>query len=434
MRDIALSLFIFGLLPFILKRPWIGVLMSLWVSVMNPHRYAFGFANSLPFVAIIATVTLLGMLKSREQVKLPINTTTLLLILFPIWMCVTSVFALEPDTVYERWKYVMKVFFFILVGASVLNSRQHVQWMIGVIVFSVGFYGVKGGIFTILTGGGSRVYGPPGDGFMSDNNAISVALVMTIPLMYFIRSIVSSKWMKFGLLVSMGLSAMAVLGSQSRGAFLAVLAMVLFLWLKSHKKFVSGILLLILLPVAVGFMPDTWTSRMKTIETYEEDSSAMGRINAWTMAFNVANDRPLVGGGFELYTARVFTKYAPDPTDVRAAHSIYFQILGEHGYVGLALFLAIGIVAWSTGSRIIKLSRMNPDHAWAGNLAKAIQVSLIGYAVGGAFVNIGYWEIQYFEIVALMVVDGLLRQRKSETKMQANHREGNPGLAKTIEI
>lgn len=414
------------MLPLILKRPWIGVLMWLWISVMSPQRYAFGFANDFPFAAIVAVTTLVAMLKEKNQVKFPINATTVLFILFPLWMCVTSIFALETYGVYDRWKSLMKIFFFLLVAASLINSRQQVERLVWVIVFSVGFYGVKGGIFTILSGGSSRVYGPPGDGFMSDNNAISVALVIVIPLMVYLRTTVSSKWIKLALLGAAGLSAMAVLGSQSRGALIGVSAMLLFLWLKSQKKFAFGAVLVILLPLAVGFMPDSWTARMKTIETYEQDSSAMGRINAWTMAFNVANDRPLVGGGFELYSARVFGKYAPDPTDVHAAHSIYFQILGEHGYVGLALFLAILFVAWANASRIIKLSYLKPENAWAGNLAKAVQVSLIGYCVGGAFINIGYWEIQYYEIIGLMVVLNLLQQPKQSWAAQALGQPTNP--------
>ena len=129
-------------------------------------------------------------------------------------------------------------------------------------------------------------------------------------------------------------------------------------------------------------------------------------------AINIANDRPLIGGGFELYRLEVFEKYAPDPLDVHSAHSIYFQMLGENGYVSLALFLAIGLVAWNTANRVIRRSRLHPDSAWAGSLAQAIKVSLIGYAVGGAFINIGYWEIQYYEIIALMVLNGLLKAPK----------------------
>jgi putative inorganic carbon (hco3(-)) transporter len=407
-RDIVITLIILGLLTLVPKRPWVGVLMWVWVSVMTPQRFAFGFAYSLPFAALIAAVTLLSMVKSKDQVNFPINTITILLIVFPLWMCVTSIFSLETNRVYDRWNTVMKIFFFLLVAASLLKSRKHVDWLIWVIVFSVGFFGVKGGIFTIMTGGGSKVWGPPGEGPYSDNNAISAALVMVIPLMFYLRSVVPSKWIKRGLLGAVGLSAMAILGSQSRGAFLGVLTMLVFLWLKSKSKFGLAILLIGLLPLAIGFMPDKWESRMKTIGTYEQDTSAMGRINAWTMAFHLANDRPLVGGGFEVWTSNSFAKYAPDPTDVHAAHSNYFQILGEHGYVGLGLFLSILIVGWSWGGRIIKLSQRNPELAWAASLARAVQVSLIGYAAAGSFINIGYWEIMYYEIIALMVVRNLV--------------------------
>ena len=403
---------VLGLIPLIWKQPWTGVLAWLWVSIMNPHRYAFGFANTFPFAYIIAVVTVISMLKSRDQVKLPFNATTVLFVVFPLWMSLTTLFAFVPEAAYVRWKEVAKIFFFLVIGASLIRSRKQVDWMIWVIVVSVGFFGVKGGIFTILSGGSARVWGPPGDGFMTDNNAISVALVMTIPLMLYLLSVSTSKWIKWGLLASSALSAMAVLGSQSRGAFLAVLVMAMFLWLKSKRKLIPAVVAAMLIPLALGFMPESWTSRMKTIETYQEDASAMGRLNSWYTAVNIANDRPLVGGGFELYTLDVFAKYAPNPLDVHSAHSIFFQILGEHGYVGLALFLAIGVVAWTTANRIIKRSRLSPDDAWAGSLAQAIKVSLIGYTVGGLFVNIGYWENQYYEIVALMVVNGLLKEPK----------------------
>ena len=152
----------------------------------------------------------------------------------------------------------------------------------------------------------------------------------------------------------------------------------------------------------------------------------MGRINSWYMAFNVANDRPLVGGGFELYTPKTFARYAPDPEAIHAAHSIYFQMLGEHGYVGLLLFLAIGIGGWLNAGRIVKITRDNPDLKWDGDFARAIQVSLIGYAVGGLFVNIGYWEIQYYEIIGVMVVSNLLKQPKAGLVMRAQSQQTNP--------
>jgi len=125
-------------------------------------------------------------------------------------------------------------------------------------------------------------------------------------------------------------------------------------------------------------------------------------VNTWWMLFNLANDRPLVGGGFEPYTPRQFSRYAPVPHDLHSSHSIYFQMLGEHGYVGLALFLCFGIASWNMAGRLIKASRERSDSVWVGDLARAIQVSFVGFAVGGAFFNMAYWEMAYYEAVILM--------------------------------
>jgi probable O-glycosylation ligase (exosortase A-associated) len=122
--------------------------------------------------------------------------------------------------------------------------------------------------------------------------------------------------------------------------------MLVFFWLKSRTKVATAFMLVMLVPVAWQFMPEAWHARMDTIQTYEEDPSAMGRINAWKMAFNLAQDRPFVGGGFDIYNPTVFGRYAPVPDDIHAAHSIYFQMLGEHGFVGLALFLFLWFLVW----------------------------------------------------------------------------------------
>jgi probable O-glycosylation ligase (exosortase A-associated) len=288
-----------------------------------------------------------------------------------------------------------------------------------VIVLSIGFYGVKGGIFTVIEGGEYKVYGPPGESFLSDNNAIAVALIVTIPLVYYLTTTVSSRWARWGMFGAMLLSGMAILGTHSRGAFLAILAMILTMWLKSQRKIRLGFLLIALVPLAIGFMPEKWMERMETIETYESDTSAMGRLNTWHMLFNLANDRPLVGGGFEPYTLRTFSRYGPDPNEVHSAHSIYFQMLGEHGYVGLGLFLALGIASWTVSWRLIRASRDRPDLAWAGDLARAIQVSLVGFAVGGAFVNIAYWELLYYIIVVLMATSRLASSAAPATSQRA---------------
>ena len=179
--------------------------------------------------------------------------------------------------------------------------------------------------------------------------------------------------------------------------------MAFFMWLKSSKKAWMGILMIIMIPVLLLSMPEQWSERMDTIGTYQEDASAMGRINAWTMAYNLAMDRPLVGGGFEIYDLKTFERYAPVPTDVHAAHSVYFQALGEHGWVGLGLYLLLGLFTWHSCSWILRNTKERDDLKWAYHLAAMSKVSVIGFAVGGAFLSLLYFDVPYYLMSAIVV-------------------------------
>jgi putative inorganic carbon (HCO3(-)) transporter len=402
MRDILVTLIVFGSLPFIFRKPYIGVLMWVWISVMNPHTLGWGFASSFPFAAIIAAVTLVSLLVTKEPKSLPLTPVTWTLILFVICINVSTLLALQPDLVWTQWNKVMKIMLMVFVPLMLLKTKQHVLLFICVLVGSIAFYGVKGGLFTISSGGHFRVWGPAST-FIEGNNEVALALIMIIPLLHYLQMLAPKNWTRHLFTLTILLCALASLGSYSRGALLAIIAMGGFLWLKSHKKLMVGVAMMLLIPVLVVFMPDQWGERMDTINTYEEDSSAMGRINAWHMAFNLAMDRPLTGGGFEIYDAPTFQRYAPIPTDIHAAHSIYFQVLGEHGFVGLALYLLLGLLSWRTGSWIIRNTANRDDLKWAHHFARMTQVSMIGFAVGGAFLSLLYFDVPYYLIVALVV-------------------------------
>ena len=416
MRDTLITAFVFGSLPFILKRPYIGVLMWVWISVMNPHRLAWGFAYSLPFAEIIALTTMFGMLVTRDEKHFPVVPATVSLFLFMLWMNVTSLFALYPDEIYFNWSTIMKVILMTFVTIIVLHNKQHIRLLIWALVISLGFYGVKGGIFTLHGGGDNTVWGPEGS-FIEDNNALALALIMTIPLMRYLQLTEPSRWIRWGLTGAMLLCGFSAVGSYSRGALIAIAASAIFLWLKSPRKLPLGIVMVVILPLLITFMPAKWADRMHTIDTYQQDASAMGRINAWQMAWNLALDRPLVGGGFNIYQQSTFAKYAPNPLDVHAAHSIYFQALGEHGFVGLALFLSLGFFTWRNGSWIIAKSRGRPDLTWASDLAKMLHVSQVAYATGGAFLSLDYFDLPYY-ILAAMLLTKLFVEKELKTALE----------------
>jgi probable O-glycosylation ligase (exosortase A-associated) len=401
MRDVLVTLIVFGLLPFVFKKPYIGALMWVWISVMNPHTQGWGFATTFPFAAIIAGVTMISLLASKEPKSLPLTPVTGIFIVFIVWMNASTILGFYPEESLDQWNKVMKIMLMTLVTLMLIKTKEHVQSLIWVIVISLGYYGIKGGIFTVLGGGQHMVLGPEGT-FIGGNNEIALALILTIPLMHYLQTITQDTRIRHGLTIAMLLSALAALGSYSRGALVAIVMMGIFLWLKSRHKVRIGLLLLLAIPPALAFMPEKWAERMDTINTYEEDGSVLGRFNAWWMAYNLAKDRPLFGGGFEIITPDLFYRYAPNPLDLHAAHSIYFQALGEHGFVGLGLYLLLGFLMWRTGSWIIRNTANREDYRWASGLATMLQVSLVGFSVGGAFLSLLYFDVPYYLMCAMV--------------------------------
>lgn len=412
MRDILVTLIVFGSLPFIFKRPYIGVLMWVWISVMNPHTQSWGFATTFPFAAIIAAVTIVSLFFTKAAKGLPLTPVTRILIAFVLWLNVTTVFALDPEPTFMQWNKVMKIMLMTFVTLMLIKTKHHIQLLVLVVAISLGYYGIKAGLFTIRGGGVNRVLGPAGT-FIEGNNEIALALIMTIPLLHYFQTVFRNTWVRHGLTVVMLLCAVAALGTHSRGALVAISAMSMFLWFKSRQKAGLGLLMVLAIPVLLSLMPEHWSERMATITEYEEDGSVQGRFNAWWMAFNLAVDRPVVGGGFAIITQELFYIYAPTP-NVHAAHSIYFQALGEHGFVGLGLYLLLGLLTWKTGTWIVRNTRNLEEYKWASSLATMIQVSLIGFATGGAFLSLLYFDVPYYLMAAMVSIRVLVEKELKE--------------------
>jgi probable O-glycosylation ligase (exosortase A-associated) len=412
-RDIALALIFAILIPAIFLRPWLGPLVWAWVSMMNPHRLTFGFAYSTPFAQIVAGATLISFVYYKDKKPFPVSTPTVFLVLFVLWTTITTIFAINnTGGSFETWQKVFKIHLMLWITLVMISGRQQITWLVWVITFSVGIYGIKGGIWTVATGGGSRVWGPPGS-FIEGNNELALALTIVLPLMIFLRGEVKNSWGRHLMTAAMVCIGFSILGSYSRGAFLAIIVMALFLGLKSSRPLLMPMVTIAILGVLAAFMPDSWTNRMGTIQSHE-DNSAQSRLQTWRMIWNLALHRPINGGGFDIATPEVWATYAVEPwTRAYSAHSIYFQALGEHGFVGLFLFLAIGISTWRLCSKIIREAKGRADLEWAVRLLRSIQISLICFATGGAFLNLVNYDLPYYlaGIVALVWRD--IRQELS---------------------
>jgi len=417
MRDfIIVGIAVWGTLV-AFRKPWVGVMLWTWISLMNPHRYSFGFAYSAPLAAMAAGSTLLGLLITKDRDSPMKGGPMTWLAVFVVWITLSWRFGIDPEGHYEQWNKVMKVFLMIFVGMAVLHTKKHIMWLIGVSTASLAVLGIKGGVFTVAHGGNYRVWGPPGS-FIEDNNEFALALVMTIPLLRFIQLQLKTGWRRHLLTLSMLLCAASALGSQSRGALLAISAMTVVLWWRGQSRLLGGLVMGVTAIALVSFMPDTWSNRMSTIQTYDQDRSAMGRISAWWNAYGVAKNY-LFGGGMEVGRPELFALYSPFPDYVHAAHSIYFQALGNHGFIGLIIFLGIFVSTYVWASKLRKEAEGIPEAKWAYDMGGMAQVSLIGFGVGGAFLSLVYFDLPYYLMMMVVLTRVWVRDKAWVTEAAA---------------
>ena len=408
MRDIALVLAIAGALGIALLNPFAGVILWTWFTIQNPHQEAYGFSNELPLNLIIAIATIAAWLLSRDRKIPPSHFLVWTMLILLTWMTFNSFFAVSPDWSWPFWSRTWKIFALGLLVATVATNRVRIHALIWIIVVSLFYYGVKGGIFTLVTGGNYHVLGPS-HSIIEDNNQLALALLMCLPLANYLRLQTLNRYVRWALVAGMSLTLISVVGSYSRGAIIALGALAMFWWFRSRNKILYLVLAGAFAFGALTFMPDTFWDRLNTIQTAQDDASFHGRVVAWQVATRFANDHfPLGAGFYGPQLPQIFHYYFPEE-ETHAAHSIYFQVLGEHGYPGLLIYLAMIVGAFWASSRIARNTRGQEELVWAGQLALMIQTSLIAFCVGGAALSMAYYDVFILCIALLVPISELVK-------------------------
>jgi probable O-glycosylation ligase (exosortase A-associated) len=403
-----LTVLIITLLPSAFITPFIGVLVWSWVSFMSPHRLVWGIGDSLPWAVIVGGVGIAGWLVSERR-RIPMDTTTVLLALLAILFTISTYYSLVPDVAWVKWEAILKEFVFFFITAALVNNRVRVHALTWIMVISIAYYGIKGGAFTLATGGSYRVWGPD-DTEIADNNQLAAALVMVLPLINYLGRQSKSAILRLGAQLAMGFCLLSILASYSRGAFVALAAMVLWLWRHTRHKAISAVVIGGTLASAVTFMPSDWMSRISSIQNYDEDASAEGRLQIWATAIKIAVARPLVGGGFYApYTQSVVDQYSPG-VQARAVHSIWFEVLGENGFPAFFVWIALMLVGLANCRFIIRRTKDILELRWANDLAHMSIVAILGYAIGGSFLSLPYWDFYYTLLVLIACVRRIAAQ------------------------
>jgi len=415
LRDLFVTLVIFGALPFCLARPWIGILTWSWIGYMNPHRLTWGYAYNLPFAMIVAIATLTGLLFTRDRRPLPRALETYLLLALWGLFVISTFSAIEPVDAWDQLDKVSKILLVTFVTMLLFQDTYKLKLLLYVIALSIGFYGLKGGIWALATGGGNQVLGPP-ETFISGNTEIGLALNMVIPIVLLLSRFEERRWLRNGLRAVFFFSIIAVIFTYSRGAVLGLGVMLTLTFVKSRAKFIVLPLAIVLALFGKAIVPEQWLTRMGTIQTYEEDRSANMRLNSWYVAYQLALDNPFIGAGFRPFSPGIYLRYTPEErwNDQQDAHSIYFQVLAEHGFTGLGLYLALIASTLISLRRIARQARRVPELAFHFFAAQMIEVGLIGFLISGAFLSMSYFDL-FFHLVAITAILKVLVLQRAET-------------------
>lgn len=407
LRDIFLTVVILGLLPSCLLRPWIGILVWSWLGYMNAHKLCWGFARGMPWAEIVAITVFMGILVSpdKERRALPnFKETWMLLGLWAVYT-LSTIFAWYPAEAWPQWEKVSKILLFTFLTLLYFQNRERLRILFLVLALSLGFYGLKGGIWVFRTPslGSSVVMGPEGT-FIGGNTEIGLALSMTLPFLLLLAREESRRWLRRLMLTAFGFSIIAIIFTYSRGAMLGLPVVLIMLFMRARRRVIGIAALVILYYFVMNFSPQEWFDRMGTIKTYEQDRSALMRLQSWEVAWRFALDHPLIGGGFWVLDHEyVFDLYLKDYIRAQSAHSIYFTVLSDHGFPGLILFVGLMVSCMWTMFRMRLQAGSRPEARWLVNYCQMIEASLMAYAVSGAFLSQSYWDL-FYHLVSFVIL------------------------------
>lgn len=414
-RDLALILFFVLSVPVCFVKPFYGILLWTVVAFLNPQAFIWS-REIFPWAMAVGVATLGGCIFFCRNWKVLASPKVLMMAALWVWFTFTSVmstntplFAHHAADTWYKWQLVSKIMLMAIVSVPLVDTFSKLRTFVLVIAGCFGAFVLKSFVFSLATGGAFRLYGPA-NSMIADNNDFGLALNMTAPLFFFLAQTESKRWVKrcFGCLFLFTIPS--VFFTYSRGALVGLIAVIGLMFLQSQRR-------LLLIPVialgailALAFTPDAWRDRMDPTRPDALDNSAKERLNAWAFARNLASDYPITGGGFATFTPELFQRYAPVGLDIRGPHSIYFQVLGEHGYVGLSLYLVFVLSCFIGAHRLVKQARFYQDQEIV-RYASMFRYSLIGFLSSGAFLGRAYFDYFFTIVACLAILDHVARDR-----------------------
>lgn len=426
MRDVLLLVFMVAVIPIAFTSVFSAFLLWTWAGLAAINFYTYGFMRGAQAVQIFALITLMLLIvkKGGTEVKnYEWNATSILMVAVIGQGFLSALFAFDIlNRNWELYTNMVKTVLLCLLMPIFLTNRNRLNLFVLVMVAALGFHGLLDGLKFLSSGGGHNARGLVKFG---DNNHYALVLLMAMPLTIYAYRFAKHFMLSYVLITVFVLNFLAIISTNSRGAVLGVVSMGLWIILLGKKKMAGLFMVIVMGVLTIQLAPSHWFERMDTIQTAGEDASFMGRVTAWKRASAIALDHPFLGGGYHAGQGggAVYEKYrysqgflgfvdTPDTGYPAASHSIYFEVLGDLGFLGLFLFLACLFNVFLKWRKIRKMVTGDNNYLWAQELANLIAASMVIYMVSGALLSAAYFELPYYMMMLMQVLYTIVTKQK----------------------
>jgi probable O-glycosylation ligase (exosortase A-associated) len=428
--DVFLLLFLVAMVGLGLARPFLLICAYVYIDVVSPQRLTYYLFNSVPISMIVGAMAVGAWLLSDDKRDARIAPRQVLILLLMLYCGYTTVNADFPVDAADVWSTTWKALVFAAFLPLTLRTRLRIETLLLYMILSAATIIIVGGIKTVFAGGG---YGElnlmvTDNSGLYEGSTISAVAIAIIPIiLWFTRygTVFAPDWrVKLFAWALCGACLLIPVGTSARTGLLCIALLAVLMWRTTRHKLAYVGLAAALCVVAVPFLPASYTQRMNTIKTYDADESASTRIAVWAWTLDYAQEHPLGGGflAFKQNKLRMVLKADPATGEgpriafdqARAWHSAYFQMLGEQGWPGLLMWLAINI-AGLFRMEVLRRRYRDPagPFAWAGPLADALQAAHLIYLLGAAFVGIAFQPFVLMLIAVQIGLDTYLGRRRA---------------------
>lgn len=412
MRDFAFLVIYLSFIPATFFCAGAAITAIVWMTLIAPNNYLVGVASSLPtYMALFAPLAV-SLCICHKQLRSPILPIIWIMLLFLLQGAISAA-SCPPVNSASSWAQLLllaKITITMFCILTIVVDRATIHAVVIAVALGLGFHGIDNGLKYLASGGGHLIVGIPQ---LGDNNTFGMVMLMVAPIAYYEFGVLQSNIIRFGFLGISVLCAVTALGTLSRGALIALVAVDLLMVIRSKHKIRNLIISILIGAIGMTFMTDKWAKRMDTIETANQDSSFMGRVGQWKLSYVIAIDNPMTGVGYSgIAKAPIWESYLPsyhrtfpgdttNPGNGLVAHSIIFQVLGDLGFPGLAIFVVLLVMSFKNLSAIRRASKHNADLFWMHDLANAFELSLTAFVVGGLALSAAYYECFYITIAII---------------------------------